>query len=136
MDLLHDPARRLRTVLWLMAAHSAAVGIALMLHPDRLLELAGYEPVGEDFFPVQGGVFHVIMAVGYGLGALDSDRRSMLIRFAVFVKSAALVFLVAYWLTAPRLFVVLASGLVDGAMAGVLFWAYRSWRRAGSGGGI
>ena len=123
---------QLQLLLWLVALHSLAVGVGLVLHPARMLAAAGYAPVGEDFFPVQGGVFHLVMAVGYALGARDPERNAALIRFAVLVKLLACVFLLSYWLGQRHLLVVLGSGLVDGAMAVLILIAYRRWQGEGS----
>jgi len=129
MEMLRNPSRRLRALLWILALHSLAVCIGLVLQPSSVLAQAGYQPVGEPFFPVQGGVFHLIMAVAYLLAASEPRRHLCLVQFSLIVKSVATVFLLAYWLFVSRIFAVLASGLVDGAMALALLWAYRSWRR-------
>lgn len=136
MNILADPARRLSLLLWLVALHSAAVGIGLILHPADLFALVGYAPVNEPFFPVQGGVFHVVMAVGYALAARNLSSNRCLIAFAILVKTAATFFLLIYWLMATQLLVVLLSGIADGIMA-VLIWAcYRPWRRLSNIGGL
>ena len=71
MKLLADPSRRLRLLLRLVAAHSLAVGLALVLAPADVFVRLGYAPLGERFFPVQGGVFHIVMAAGYLMAARD-----------------------------------------------------------------
>jgi len=118
----------LQLLLWAIALHSAAVGVGLVLHPAALLATMGYAPVGEPFFPTQGGVFHFVMAVCYVLGARDPERNAPLIRFAVIVKFMAMIFLVGYWLLNRDLLMVLGSGLADGAMGVVLAVVYRRWR--------
>ena len=129
MPTLASARGQLQILLWLVALHSLAVGVGLLLHPAGLLARAGYAPVGEPFFPSQGGVFHFVMAVGYALGARDPERNEALIRFAVVVKFMALAFLVAYWLAHRQLLVVLGSGLADGVMGLLILWALRRWRR-------
>lgn len=64
MPILASPLGQLQALLWLVALHSLAVGVGLLLQPADLLARAGYAPVGEPYFPSQGGVFHVVMAVG------------------------------------------------------------------------
>jgi len=130
MQVLKNPALRLRTLLWLVAAHSAGVGLGLILHPASILSQAGYAPVSEPFFPVQGGVFHLVMALGYSIAAVDPLRHRSLVIFAILVKCVATVFLVVYWLAAGHLLVVLASGIMDGFMAALLAMATVSWDRA------
>ncbi len=130
MGILAQPARRLRVLLWLVAAHSAVVGLGLILQPPALLARLGFTGPGDPFFPAQGGVFHIVMAVGYALAARDIDARSSLVVFAVVVKVLATVFLVGYWLHDPRAAVVLLSGIGDGVMAVLLAAGYRSWRKS------
>jgi hypothetical protein len=125
-----DPRRALQTILWLVAAHSVAVGLGLVLHPTALMAAAGYAPITEPFFPTQGGVFHFVVAVAYALAARDPDGNDPLVRFAIVVKVMATVFLVVYWLLHPKLLVVLGSGLVDLAMAVAIAASRRWWRQS------
>lgn len=116
----------LSLVLWGMALHTAAVGTGLLLHPPELLDLLGFDQSDQRFFIMQGGVFHWLMAAAYGTAARDPRRHGALIAFSVLAKSVATVFLITYWLVARDPWSVLASGVVDGAMALVL-WIL--WRR-------
>jgi hypothetical protein len=135
VSLITDPARRLSLLLWLVAVHSAVVGLGLIWQPAGLFARLGYAPVGEPFFPVQGGVFHVVMAIGYALAARDLAGNRCLASFAIVVKAAATVFLIGYWLLEARLAVVLLSGIGDGLMAVLIGVGYASWRRQGIRGG-
>jgi hypothetical protein len=112
--------------IWLlvMAFHSFAVGIGLIWHPSPLLAQFGFVACREPFFPTQGGVFHIVMAIGYVLAASGSSRFEGLIPFSILVKFVATIFLMGYWLKNPALKIVMLSGLVDGAMAGVLAFLY------------
>jgi len=110
-----------------LALHSVAVGLGLIWHPAALLGQMGYAPCSEPFFPTQGGVFHIVMAVGYSLAAWDLLRFRCLVVFAIVVKVLATIFLITYWLINPSLQVILLSGLADGVMAGVLTVLYRRW---------
>jgi hypothetical protein len=129
MDVLKNRSHRLIILLWLMALHSAGVGFGLILHPDWLMTRAGYLSVNEPFFPVQGGVFHILMAIAYAMAARDMVRHRSLILFSIIVKSTAALFLVLYWLVAARIVVVLVSGLVDALMALVIALGYISWQQ-------
>ncbi|MCK9994973.1 MAG: hypothetical protein KAH56_01695 [Candidatus Krumholzibacteria bacterium] len=125
-----DPIRIgfvLRFWLWSLALHSVAVGLGLIWHPAALLGKLGYIPCSEPFFPVQGGVFHIVMAVGYSMAAWDPLRFRCLVVFAIVVKVLATIFLIIYWIMNLSLQVVLLSGLADGAMALVLVVLYRRW---------
>ncbi len=129
------PLRRLRLLLALVALHSVGVGIGLMWHPATLLAACGFRPVGETFFIVQGGVFHIVMAVAYGLAAWDPARDERLIVFSVIVKMMATVFLMLYWSLFAQVPTILASGLVDAGMALAIAASLRAWRRDARGGG-
>lgn len=129
MKIITDPAHRLRALLWALALHSAGVAAGLMLHPESLIAMAGYEPLNEPFFAAQGGIFHLIMALAYSMAALNLSRNRCLVVFTILVKSIATVFLIVYWIFVSRIFAVLASGVVDGAMALTILVAFNSWRR-------
>lgn len=129
MDVFKNASHRLMVILWLVALHSAGVGVGLILHPDWLMLRTGYLPINEPFFIVQGGVFHLLMAIAYSMAARDLVRNRGLTLFSIIVKSAAALFLILYWLLAARIAVVLFSGIVDGLMALVIAMAYVSWRR-------
>jgi hypothetical protein len=127
--------QRLRLILVAVALHSGGVGLGLIWHPAALLGRCGFGPVGEPFFIVQGGVFHIVMAVGYLFAARDPVRQDCLVVFSVMVKIMATVFLTTYWALVAHVPTILASGLVDGAMALVIFWARREGRRQVLAGG-
>ena len=129
MDVFKNASHRLMLILWLVALHSAGVGMGLILHPDWLMRSTGYLPLNEPFFIVQGGVFHMLMAIAYAMAAWDLHLHRSLTLFSIIVKSAAALFLVLYWLLAARIGVVLFSGIVDGLMALVIAIAYVSWKR-------
>jgi len=128
------PRAHLQLVLWLVAAHSVAVGLGLLWQRPALLLRLGFAPISEPFFPAQGGVMHLILATGYALAARDPAGRGILVVFAVFVKTAATVFLILWWLFAARQWGVLASGVSDGLMALLIAGAYVRWRRSAPSG--
>ncbi len=133
-NMLADPSRRLALLLWLVSAHSTAVGLGMIWQPDAIFSSLGYAPVGEPFFPVQGGVFHIVMAFGYARAAHNMAENRCLVVFAVLVKSIATVFLLAYWIFVARISVLLLSGIVDGIMALLIGVGYRTWRGLPAGG--
>jgi hypothetical protein len=122
-------ARRLRLVLGLVAAHSAAVGAGLIFAPPAILGALGFHPVGEPFFTAQGGVFHLVMAVAYALPALHPARFEPLILLAVITKSIATLFLVGYWLLVDPVRSILLSGVGDLLMGALILTVWLSWRR-------
>jgi len=121
IDMARSPRSRLTLVLWLVAIHSFLVGVALIARPTMLPELFGFNPSLERFFPVQAGVFHIVIVVAYVMAALDVDKRRCLVVFSIIVKGMATVFLVTYFLAVDRIWLVLASALGDGVMGVAIY---------------
>ena len=120
-NMARSPRSRLTLVLWLVAIHSFLVGVALIARPTMLPELFGFNPSLERFFAVQGGVFHIVIAVAYVMAAVDVDKRRCLVVFSIIVKGMATVFLVTYFLAVDRIWLVLASALGDGVMGAAIY---------------
>ena len=104
-------------VLRLLALHSAAVGIGLLAAPSSWLLAMGLDPGDHRFFAMQGGVFHLILASAYAMASARTDDARPLVLLTIVAKSAAAVFLVSFYALIHRNGVVLASGVVDAAMA-------------------
>ena len=128
-QVIKDASLRFSLLFWLIALHSFFVGVALIVHPSRLMQVLGYGTITEHFFPAQGGVFHVLMSILYGLVALRLDQLRCLIYFSVIVKFSAVIFLFSYYIIADHIFIVLVSGIVDGAMAVAIIMANRSYKK-------
>jgi len=122
-----DPKLRLSIVLWLMAGHSFLVGAGLIIQLPKVMELLGFQPCHEHFFPAQGGVFHVVMAVGYALAACDSVRYRCLALFSIFVKAAATLFLLSYFVFVEGILMILISGIGDGVFCVILCLSFISY---------
>ena len=129
IDMVKSPRSRLILVLWLMAIHSFLVGVGLIARPIFLPELFGFNPSLERFFPVQAGVFHVIMAVAYIMAAVDVDKCRCLVIFSIIVKGMATIFLLTYFLAVDRVWLVLASALGDGVMGVAIYMSYYFYTR-------
>ena len=114
-------------ILWLVAVHSILMGLALIFQPAILMEWSGFKSGYERFFPAQGGVFHLLMAVAYLLGATDSRKYHFLIVFSVIVKAVATVFLIVYCITVEFKWIILVSGIGDGVMGMSIFIAFRRY---------
>lgn len=125
-----SPARdeRLPTIfVWLVALHSYAIGVGLLLLPRVTLPLGGFALPQDLFFVHQGGVFHLVVATGYLMEW--HERRA--ISFMVMTKCLATLFLGASWLLiADPPWLVAASALQDGALAAVALWLVGSGRVA------
>ena len=132
------PARALSAILWLVALHSFLIGLALITQPPFLMRWAGFSPDSEHFFPAQDGIFHVLMAVAYLMGAIQVERFRYFIFFSIFVKAGATVFLMIYCFGVEFKWVVLLSGLADfgmGLMITAGFVNYLHYRDTDAAGG-
>ena len=125
--LFKHPEKLLSTVLWLVAVHSIAMGLTLITQPDVLMEWSGFRFEFERFFPAQGGVFHLLMAVAYSLGAVNSQKYYFLIVFSVIVKVFATLFLFVYCFNVEFKWIILISGIGDGVMGMTIFIALRHY---------
>ena len=121
------PDKALSMILCLVAVHSILMGLALIFQPAILMEWSGFKSGYERFFPAQGGVFHLLMAVAYLLGATDSRKYHFLIVFSVIVKAVATVFLIVYCITVEFKWIILVSGIGDGVMGMSIFIAFRRY---------
>jgi hypothetical protein len=119
--------RNLRIILWIMAIHSFLVGIGLILQFDVVMKIMGFGMCREKFFPAQGGVFHIVMALGYVLPAKNLEKYQCLALFSILVKALATVFLLTYYIFFEQIWTVLASGIIDGIMCLAVFYFYKQY---------
>ncbi|MBE0644340.1 MAG: hypothetical protein IH600_09700 [Bacteroidetes bacterium] len=115
-------------VLLTASVHSMCTGIGLILHPDWLLLWGGWHMVTEPFFPVQGGLFHVLMALLYLYARSSDAARVILLPYIIVVKAVATGFLFLYAATVEWIWMVAASGFLDGLFAVALFVLWRAGR--------
>jgi len=125
--LFQYPEKLLSTILWLVALHSIAMGLALIAQPTLLMKLSGFSSECERFFPAQGGVFHILMAVAYVMGATDIEKYHYLIVFSIIVKALATLFLIIYCFAVEFKWIVLLSGIGDGVMGLIIFLALENY---------
>jgi hypothetical protein len=118
--------------LYLLAFHSAAVGLGLIFLPVGMLSTFGFATVTDKFFPFQGGIFHLLMAVAYAMAGRDPVRFGGVVYLAICVKLAAFGCLVVYYILVDPVLVVLLSGLADGVMGVMIWYLYRQLSRVGS----
>jgi len=123
MEIIKSPRRRLSLILILVAIHSFCVGIGLIIRPDELMQLFCFGICYERFFPTQGGVFHIVMAVGYLMAAYNVDQYRCLVIFSIIVKIMATVFLFTYFIAVEQIWLVLVSGFSDGIMGIAIYVA-------------
>jgi hypothetical protein len=117
----NNAEKNLRVFLKLVAVHSLLVGIGLIFMPSNLMAYLGFNPCTERFFPTQGGVFHIIMAVAYLMGSSKYKKYHCMISFSIIVKLSATIFLLVYFLFIKQSIVILFSFITDGLM-GVIIW--------------
>ena len=123
-----DARSRLVLVRRLLALHSLVVGIGLLILPERYLDIFGFHAYHGRFFMMQGGVFHIVMAVAYVLASLRVDASPAWPMLVVTVKLTATLFLLLYfWLAEPS-WMVLASAVGDAIMGAAVIVTYYQYR--------
>ena len=127
---LKQPEKILQTVLGLVAAHSVVMGLVLISQPAFLMKLSGFSGDYERFFPAQGGVFHLLMAVAYLMGATNIQKYHHFIVFSIFVKAVATFFLMMYCFAAEFKWIVLLSGIGDCVMGLMIYVAFQNYLRS------
>ena len=96
----------------LIAAHTFAVGAALLCFPAWALTFGGWEHVPPLFFPRQAGVFHFVLGLGY----LYEYFRHGSVALLLTAKILAVVFLLGASVVAAMPWFVPFAGFADGAM--------------------
>ncbi len=129
MEILSTARSRLVLVLWLVGIHSFVVGIGLIVLPAPAVPFFGFTPFAEKFFPVQGGVFHLVMTVAYIMAAVKPERYPGLIILSFVAKLMAATFLLSYYFLVDSIWMVLVSGIGDGLMGVVIYVIYRAYSR-------
>ena len=114
----------LQIILILMCLHSFIVGVALIFTPGKLMPFFGLAVPVEKFFQVQGGVFHIVMAMAYFIAALWYDRNQGLLLFIILAKFLAAIFLFSFYFLVEMAWTILFSGIVDCLMGLTILWAY------------
>ena len=117
-----DAATIERWLVYLVAVHSAAVGLMLLLAPTWATRFGGWEHVAPLFFTRQAGVFHFVVVVGY----LGEYRRYGGVRLLVATKALATLFLSAAWLGGESAWSVPFSAAGDAAMGLAVALAHRA----------
>ncbi len=122
--------RRLEIFLWLVALHSFCVGIGLIIIPENLLNLLGFETAPQRFFITQGGVFHLVLVAAYLLAARSIDKYPGLIFLSITAKFIATLFLTSFYLFADHIIFILISGITDLIMGLIIVYLYRSHKNS------
>ncbi len=125
MQIALTKGRYLSIVLYIVALHSISVGIGLIFLPLPYLSFFGFERVCEKFFPVQGGVFHVVLSIAYYLSGKNPVKNQSLVIFSIIAKILAVIFLFAYYFIIKANWMILLSACGDGVMGIAIFYLYR-----------
>lgn len=110
----------MKIFLILVTIHSFCVGMGLILIPLDYFDLFGFSGYSGNFFKIQAGVFHIVLCGAYFSAARDPFGNRVMIRFSIFAKMMATVFLLSYALIIDGVWMVLASGMFDFLMGLVL----------------
>ncbi len=124
----------LSVILWLTALHSFLVGLLLILLPTSAIVYFGFESYEHNFFRVQGGVFHIVMAMFYIAAATDVNKHILLIKLIIVTKFFAAIFLISYYAIISHVLIILISGIGDfliGFVIMILFLSIKKRRRDG-----
>jgi len=119
--------------LWLVTLHSLFVGIAMILFPTDWISYFDIKPSDHRFFITQGGVFHIVMSVAYGMAAYDVNGNSALIKFSITAKFFATIFLLSYFIFINQFAIIFLSAIGDFGMGLVLLVLYRRYTITNSG---
>jgi len=118
-------SRLSKVFLILVSVHSLCVGVGLVTIPLEYFGIFGFESYQGNLFKIQGGVFHIVMCGAYIPAALDPVRNIVLVRFSVFAKFTATLFLLLFVFLEDMVWMVLASGILDFIIGMMLLWFYR-----------
>ena len=127
MKTNYNSEKDLKILLWLIMFHSFANGVGLIIQIPVVMHFFGFGGCHEHFFPAQGGTFHVVMAIGYGMAAWNPIKYRCLIIFSIIVKLCAMVFLLTYYFFFESIWTLLFSGVVDGLMGIFLLYFYKKY---------
>ena len=114
--------------LWLVTLHSFLVGIAMILLPTDWISYFDITPSEHRFFITQGGVFHTVMAVAYGMAAYNVNGSSVLIIFSITAKFIATFFLLSYFIFFNQFGIIFLSAIGDFCMGLVILLLFRKYK--------
>ena len=124
------PSFRFSFFMWLVAIHSFSTGIGLIFLPAELFEKLGYNMISERFFAVQGGVFHMVMCIGYLMAATGREKYEGVVYLSIMAKLFATLFLLTYSFFIVWIWVVILSGIFDFLMGVIIYILYKQYKRS------
>jgi hypothetical protein len=121
INIMRLTETHLRLLVILIALHSTIVGAMLFLAPQWTMRFAGWGSIQPEFFALQAGIFHFVLAAAY---LIEYSRYGGVLTL-VTAKTIAFAFLTGATLLDPLPWAVWVSGLLDGAMAVVVVLVQR-----------
>ena len=114
--------------LWLVTLHSFVVGIAMILLPTDWISYFDITLSEHRFFITQGGVFHIVMAIAYGMAAYYVNGSSALIKFSIIAKFIATLFLLSYFIFFNQFVIIFLSAIGDFCMGLLILIVYKKYK--------
>ncbi|UCG27528.1 MAG: hypothetical protein JSV24_11230 [Bacteroidales bacterium] len=114
----------LKPILILVSVHSFAIGSGLIFMPGKLMPFWGLTVPAENFFQIQGGILHYILAIAYFMAATGYNRYQGLLILAIITKFLATLFLFSFYLFVERAWIILVSGIIDYLMGLTILWGF------------
>lgn len=109
-------------IIILIALHSIGIGTGLLWSPGWAYSFAGWEIPSPIFFPHQGGVFHIVLAIAY---LIEYFRyRGVILLFTA--KTIAVLFILVSTIFGNVSYVVPLFGAIDAIMGIVVFLVHRN----------
>ncbi len=127
---LKDPSFRFTFFMCLVAMHSFATGLGLVFLPGELFEKLGYRMITERFFAVQGGVFHIVMCIGYLMAAFGKEKFEGVVYLSIIAKLFATFFLLTYSFAVTWILLVFISGIFDFFMGVIIYFLYKQYKNS------
>ena len=127
---LKESSFRFTFFMWLVALHSFATGLGLVFLPGELFEKLGYSIITERFFAVQGGIFHIVMCIGYLMAAFGKEKFEGVVYLSIIAKLFATFFLLTYSFAVTWILVVFLSGIFDFLMGVIIYCLYKQYKKS------
>jgi hypothetical protein len=120
---MSNTANILKILLWLIALHSFIVGLILISTGNAGMQYFGFKE-GNEFFQVQGGVFHLVMCTAYIIASLNLEKSKGLIIFIILAKTIATLYLLIFYFLIDDVITILLAGIGDGLMGLLVYILY------------
>ncbi len=100
--------------------------------PDSWFDFFGFN-ISNRFFPLQGGIFHLVMVIVYIIAAFKPKNAFTPVIISLSAKMMAGIYLLLYYFFAEKITTVLLSGIGDFAMFFMILFSYMSFKNQNPG---